>query len=101
MAVSVNLSVVATGVTSCPGWGDGGVTPEYTPAALGVPWDDLETSETLSPGIFPVIREVRDSLEHRENLKWWARSDSNRGPRDSLDPAVSGGSGLSLHPLIY
>ncbi len=29
---------------------------------------------------------------------WWARSDSNRGPRDSLDPAVSGGSGLSLHP---
>jgi len=33
--------------------------------------------------------------------KWWARSDSNRGPRDSLDPAVSGGSGLSLHPLIH
>jgi len=31
-------------------------------------------------------------------VNWWARSDSNRGPRDSLDPAVSDGSGLSLHP---
>ena len=34
-------------------------------------------------------------------LGWWARSDSNRGPRDSLFPAVSSGSGLSLHPLVY
>jgi hypothetical protein len=40
------------------------------------------------------------SPEHlRTSTEWWARSDSNRGPRDSLDPAVSGGSGLSLHPL--
>ena len=30
--------------------------------------------------------------------KWWARKDSNLRPRDSLRPAVSGGSGLSHRP---
>jgi hypothetical protein len=39
-----------------------------------------------------------DPLRSLATAEWWARSDSNRGPRDSLDPAVSGGSGLSLHP---
>ena len=29
---------------------------------------------------------------------WWARQDSNLGPRDSLDPLVSKRSGLSHHP---
>ena len=29
---------------------------------------------------------------------WWAWQDSNLQPRDSLGPAVSDGSGLSLHP---
>jgi len=31
---------------------------------------------------------------------WWAWQDSNLQPRDSLGPAVSGGSGLSLHPRL-
>ena len=30
--------------------------------------------------------------------KWWARQDSNLGPRDSLYPSVSEWSGLSHHP---
>ena len=32
---------------------------------------------------------------------WWARWDSNPGPRDSRGPAVSGGRGLSLHPRPF
>jgi hypothetical protein len=47
------------------------------------------------------IRLSWDNTVPRGELIWWARSDSNRGPRDSLFPAVSSGSGLSLHPLIY
>ena len=31
---------------------------------------------------------------------WWAWQDSNLQPRDSLGPAVSDGSGLSLHPRL-
>ena len=33
-----------------------------------------------------------------DNPGWWARWDSNPEPRDSLNPAISRGSGLSLHP---
>jgi len=38
------------------------------------------------------------SPEGDMNPKWWARWDSNPEPRDSLNPAISRGSGLSLHP---
>jgi len=44
---------------------------------------------------------TRDSpgpRKYRVEEKWWARQDSNLGPRDSLYPFVSEWSGLSHHP---
>ena len=32
---------------------------------------------------------------------WWAHQDSNLEPKDSLYPAVSTRSGLSLHPRVF
>jgi len=58
-------------------------------ARLGIP--------AYPAGRYP--RAFGNRRSSRRRTEWWARSDSNRGPRDSLDPAVSGGSGLSLHPL--
>ena len=48
--------------------------------------------------VFLTARTPADMPRRPRMDGWWARSDSNRGPRDSLSPAVSGGSGLSLHP---
>jgi hypothetical protein len=54
-------------------------------------------------GNFPVVARYpnrRSSHVRRHGLKlsWWARWDSNPGPRDSLCPDVSIRSGLSHHP---
>ena len=68
-------------------------------AAYGKSLDIAEAAAAIRPT--PSGRANRsawDTAEHLGELIWWARSDSNRGPRDSLDPTVSGGSGLSLHP---
>src|SRR4051794_2649865 len=43
-------------------------------------------------------RLCRDAVAEEEC--WWAWQDSNLQPRDSLGPAVSDGSGLSLHPRL-
>jgi len=42
--------------------------------------------------------EFFNSLWTMLNEKWWARQDSNLGPRDSLEPFISEWSGLSHHP---
>ena len=53
-------------------------------------------SKYRKSGQFVALRQRRRRVP--KSGRWWARWDSNPGPRDSLDPAVSGGRGLSLHP---
>jgi hypothetical protein len=62
----------------------------------------IRVRHTRFSGVLTRMPSLPNRYRSSSNIaKWWARSDSNRGPRDSLDPAVSGGSGLSLHPLIF
>jgi len=46
-----------------------------------------------------ILRSIGGSSPPEISLSvWWARQDSNLGPRDSHIPAVSGRGGLSHHP---
>src|ERR1700722_6537528 len=54
---------------------------------------------TCFSGVLTRMPSLPDRYRPSPNIaNWWARSDSIRGPRDSIDLAVSGGSGVSLHP---
>ncbi|MEM9403760.1 MAG: hypothetical protein AAGA44_14915, partial [Pseudomonadota bacterium] len=53
---------------------------------------DVQASVTGECGLIfsdPVCMNGKTSLFGRGS--WWARQDSNLGPRDSLNPTVSGG----------
>jgi len=44
---------------------------------------------TCFSGVLTRMPALPDRYRSSPNIEnWWARSDSNRGPRDSLDPAV-------------
>jgi len=59
--------------------------------------------DTVASGFQPELCPGQDNLlpatpQSARKEDWWARQDSNLGPRDSLYPPVSKRSGLSHHP---